>query len=158
MSPGSGDAARARRAGSYSCAVRVTLLLCDYAQVANGKLTAVGAGWTSTSPVTTHAVGILLDVPWDQANAPFTWTLELRDADGRPVLQDGPNGAIPVQAGGQIEVGRPVGLPPGTPIPVCIAIPVHGVVLQPSARYVWEFAVDGGTRDDWVLRFGTREV
>lgn len=136
--------------------MKVTLLLCDYAQVANGKLTAVGAGWSFTSPVTSHAVGILVDVPWDQANVRMHWRLELRDADGRAVTQDGPEGPVPVQAGGEIEVGRPAGTPPGTPIPVCIAIPVHGVVLQPSSRYAWEFSVDGVTQDDWVLRFGTR--
>ncbi|MFP5218527.1 MAG: hypothetical protein ACLGIG_02140 [Actinomycetes bacterium] len=82
--------------------------------------------------------------------------LELRDADGHPVTQPGPDGPVPVLAVGEIEVGRPVGTPPGTPIPVCIAIPVHGVVLRPSSRYVWEFSVDGKTRDEWVLRFGTR--
>ena len=136
--------------------MKVTLLLCDYAQVANGKLTAVGAGWSFTSPVTSHAVGILVDVPWDQANVRMHWRLELRDADGHAVTQDGADGPVPVQAGGEIEVGRPAGTPPGTPIPVCIAIPVHGVVLQPSSRYAWEFSVDGATQDDWVLRFGTR--
>jgi hypothetical protein len=136
--------------------MKATLLLCDYAQVAGGKLTAVGAGWTFTSPVTSHAVGILLDVPWDMANVRMPWRIELKDADGRAVIQDGPDGPVPVQAGGEIEVGRPVGTPAGTPIPVAIAIPVHGVVLQPSARYVWEFTLNGETQDDWVLRFGTR--
>jgi hypothetical protein len=136
--------------------VKATLLLCDYAQVAGGKLTAVGAGWTFTSPLTSHAVGILLDVPWDLANVRMPWTLQLKDADGHPVTQDGPNGPVPVQAGGELEVGRPAGYPAGTPIPACFAIPVHGVVLAPSSRYVWEFTVDGETRDEWVLRFGTR--
>lgn len=136
--------------------MKVTLLLCDYAQVMGGKLTVVGAGWTFTSPVTTHAVGVLVDVPWDQANMRMAWSLELRDADGAPVLQDGPDGAVPVGAGGQLEVGRPAGLPPGAAIPVCMAIPVHGVVLRPSTRYVWQFAVDGQTRDDWHLAFATR--
>ncbi len=136
--------------------MKATLLLCDFAQVAGGKLTAVGAGWTFTSPVTTHAVGILLDVPWDQANVRMPWRLQLRDADGRTVLQEGPQGPVPVQAVGEIEVGRPAGTPPGTPIPVAIAIPVHGVALRPASRYVWELSVNGETRDDWVLRFGTR--
>lgn len=136
--------------------MKVTLLLCDYAQVAGGKLTAVGAGWTFTTPVTSHVVGILLDVPWDQANVRMPWALRLQDADGHAVMKDGTQGPVPVQAGGELEVGRPAGTPAGTPIPACFAIPVHGVVLQPSARYVWEFSVDGQTRDDWKLRFGTR--
>ncbi|HVM28600.1 MAG TPA: hypothetical protein VM433_13145 [Mycobacteriales bacterium] len=136
--------------------MKATLLLCDYAQVAGGKLTAVGAGWTFTSPVSSHAVGILLDVPWDKANVRLAWQLQLRDEDGQQVVQDGPGGPVPVQAGGEIEVGRPAGTPPGTPIPVAIALPVHGVVLLPSSRYVWEFAIDGETKDEWVLRFGTR--
>jgi hypothetical protein len=138
--------------------MKATLLLCDFAQVAGGKLTAVGAGWTFTSPVTTHAVGILLDVPWDLANVRMTWTLQLKDADGQPVVQDGPAGPLPVQAGGELEVGRPAGYPAGTPIPACFAIPVHGIVLAPGARYTWEFSVDGETHDEWVLRFGTRSA
>ena len=136
--------------------MKATLLLCDYAQVAGGKLTAVGAGWTFTSAVTTHAVGILLDVPWDLANTRMTWNLELKDADGQPVLQEGPSGSVAVQAGGELEVGRPAGYAAGTPIPACFAIPVHGVVLTPGSRYVWEFSVDGETREEWLLRFGTR--
>ena len=88
----------------------------------------------------------------------MTWTLDLRDADGRPVEHAGPDGVVAVRAAGEIEVGRPAGMPPGTPIPVCMAIPVHGIELRPSSRYVWEFAVDGVTRDDWVLRFGTRSA
>jgi hypothetical protein len=138
--------------------VRTTLLLCDYAQVAGGKLTAVGAGWTFTSPLTSHAVGILLDVPWDLANTRMTWRLELKDADGQPVVQESAAGALPVQAGGEVEVGRPAGYPAGTPIPACFAIPVHGIVLQPGSRYTWEFSIDGETRDEWVLRFGTRSA
>jgi hypothetical protein len=136
--------------------VKATLLLCDYAQVANGKLTAVGAGWSVTTPLTTHAVGILLEVPWDLANVRLPWRLELKDADGGPVLQSTPAGEVPLQAAGEVEVGRPAGTPPGTPIPVCMALPVHGVALRPSSRYAWEFTLNGETRDDWVLRFGTR--
>lgn len=138
--------------------MKATLLLCDYAQVADGKLTAVGAGWTFTSPLTSHAVGILLDVPWDLANTRMTWKLALKDADGQPVVQEAPAGAMAVQAKGELEVGRPVGYPAGTPIPACFAIPVHGLALVPDSRYVWEFSVDGQTRDEWVLRFGTRPV
>jgi len=138
--------------------VKATLLLCDYAQVVGGKLTAVGAGWTYTSPLTSHAVALLLDVPWDLANKKMSWHLELKDADGQPVLQDGKAGPVPVRAQGELEVGRPAGYPAGTPIPACFAIPVHSIALQPSSRYVWEFSVDGQTRDEWVLRFGTRET
>lgn len=136
--------------------MKVTLLLCDYAQVADGKLTIVGAGWTHTSPVTTHAVGVIVDVPWDLANVRLEWTLDLRDADGRLVHQDAGRGPVPLQASGEMEVGRPVGTPPGTPIPVCMAIPVYGLTLQPAARFVWGFSVNGATQDDWVLPFSTR--
>ena len=136
--------------------MKATLLLCDYAQVVGGKLTAVGAGWTYTSPLTSHAVALLLDVPWDLANMKMSWQLELKDADGQPVLQDGKAGPVPVRAQGELEVGRPAGYPAGTPIPACFAIPVHGIVLAPESRYVWEFSVDGQTRDEWSLRFGTR--
>ena len=64
--------------------VRATLLLCDYAAVAEGKLNILGAGWTTTHNVTTHAVAVLLEVPWDRTNAKMTIQLELKEQAGSP--------------------------------------------------------------------------
>ena len=49
--------------------VKVTMLLADFAQVADGKLTVVGGGWSLTGPEPTpFGIAILVHVPWDQAN------------------------------------------------------------------------------------------
>ena len=62
-------------------------LLADFAQVADGKLTVVGGGWSLTGPEPTpFGIAILVHVPWDQANRRHTLRLELVDADGQPVM------------------------------------------------------------------------
>ncbi len=73
--------------------MKVTLLLCDAAQVAEGKLYCMGAGWTQTGPgPTTMALGIIVYVPWDRTNAALQLVLELREADGTVVRLPGPAG------------------------------------------------------------------
>ncbi len=135
--------------------MKATLLLCDFASVAEGKLNILGAGWSMTNNVTNHAVAILLDVPWDRTNAKMTLQLELKEQDGQPVLQPGPTGQVAVRVDIDFEVGRPPGLHRGTSIPVPFAVPV-ALQLVPGQRYYWELSVDGATQDDWVLTFSTR--
>ena len=66
------------------------MLLADFAQVADGKLTVVGGGWSLTGPEPTpFGIAILVHVPWDQANRRHTLRLELVDADGEPVTVPG---------------------------------------------------------------------
>lgn len=135
--------------------VRATLLLCDYAAVAEGKLNILGAGWTTTHNVTTHAIAILLEVPWDRTNAMMTIRLELKEQDGQAVVQQGPAGPLPVRVDGEFEVGRPPGMHPGSSIPVPFAFPVS-LQLAQGQRYYWEFSVNGDTQEHWVLPFNTR--
>jgi hypothetical protein len=64
--------------------MRVTMLLCDYAQAADGKLNIIGGGWSLTGPrPTPFGIAVLFQVPWDQANARHSFRLELLDADGQ---------------------------------------------------------------------------
>ena len=66
--------------------MRVTMLLADFAQVSDGKLTIVGGGWSLTGPeAVPFGIAILIRVPWDQANQRHVMRLELLDADGQPV-------------------------------------------------------------------------
>lgn len=135
--------------------MKATLLLCDFAAVAEGKLNILGAGWTITTSVTSHAVAILLEVPWDRTNCKMIFQLELKEQDGQPVVQSGPTGPQPVRVDGEFEVGRPPGIHPGSAIPVPFAFPV-ALQLASGQRYYWEFSVNGATQDDWVLQFSTR--
>ena len=137
--------------------MRVTLLLADFAQVADNKLYVMGGGWSVAGPGPTNmAVAIKVEVPWDQTNRPHEWRLELVDADGQPVARPTPEGDQPIMVSGEFEVGRPSGLTEGTPIDLPMAVNLAGVPLPPGQRLVWTLWIDGESREDWELRFTTR--
>jgi hypothetical protein len=136
------------------CNCNVTLMLADYACVASQKLTAVGAGWTVTGPIPTpSALAALIDVPWTETNTPHHVSFSLTDADGAPVLN---HDGQPIRVETDFEVGRPPGVPAGTSIPVPLAVNVGPIPLRPGSRYVWEFTLDGDSKEGWRLPFFTR--
>ncbi|MGA2926314.1 MAG: hypothetical protein ABSG43_10020 [Solirubrobacteraceae bacterium] len=138
--------------------MRVTMLLCDYAQAADGKLNIIGGGWSLTGPrPTPFGIAVLFQVPWDQANARHSFRLELLDADGQPVSFPGPDDrpqAVAVE--GSFETGRPAGLRPGAPLDFPFAMNYGPLPLAPGQRFEWRLTVDGHSEDDWRLAFGTR--
>jgi hypothetical protein len=120
----------------------VQLILCDAAQAdpATGKVHMLGAGWSRTSTPAPHAVAVLVKVPWDRSNQKLHLTLELHDADGNVVAFDTPGGRQPVVAEGDVEVGRPVGLAPGSPLDASFALNVAPLPLAPG-RYNWHLSI-----------------
>jgi hypothetical protein len=137
--------------------MRVTLILADYAQAAEGKLNIIGGGWTITGPIPSpSAIGLIVDVPWDQANTKHRFLIELLDSDGQPVMVDTPEGERPLQIGGEFEVGRPPGIKRGTPLSFTTAFNLPPQPLEPGSRFEWKLAINGETRDDWRLPFSTR--
>jgi hypothetical protein len=142
-------------------AVKVTMLLTDFAQVADGKLTIVGGGWSLTGPEPTpFGIAILVHVPWDQANRRHTLRLELVDADGQPVTSpgDGEEEERPIVFLDDIEfeVGRPAGIKPGTPLELPLAVNSGPLPLVPGSRYEWRLSIDGEGDEDWRLAFSVR--
>jgi hypothetical protein len=138
--------------------MRVTMMLADHAEVAEGKLFIAGAGWFVAGPgPITSGVALLFHIPWERTNRRITFSLRLVDADGHPVIQPGPLGEQPIQMGGQFEVGRPAGIPHGSEINVPIAV---NTVLQltPGKQFTWVLEVDGHADEDWRLSFMTREL
>jgi hypothetical protein len=118
-----------------------TLLLCDAAEAVNGKLYILGGGWSvilAPRRPTPVMLAVKLAVPWDQSNQKHTITATLLDADGDPVDL----GMGPVQAEGEVEVGRPPGLKPGTNLDVVFVLP-FGLLAFESGSYVWQLDVDG---------------
>src|SRR5664280_156900 len=159
--PGSGPPAHfAIRSASEPVAsptVRVTMMLCDAAQVSDGKLYVLGGGWSMTGPdPVPSAIALKIDVGWHEAEAAHHWELFLEDADGRPVLVDTPEGEHPVEVRGEFTVGRPPGIPEGSPIDVALAVNLGPLPLTPGTRYTWRMAIDGESQTDWVLGFTTR--
>jgi hypothetical protein len=119
----------------------VTALLCDHAQVADGKLFISGGGWTFTGPGPfTHAIAFKLNIPWSEANERHTLAAHLTDEDGHSVtLGEPPN---EVRFGTQFEVGRPVGLPAGAPLSMPLAVNLGPMELEPGAGYAWVVSID----------------
>lgn len=133
-------------------------MLCDSAQVADGKLYILGGGWSVTGPdPAPSAIAIKLEVDWHEAATGHHWELYLVDADGREVSFDTPDGTRQaIEIRGDFEVGRPHGVPAGTPIDLPLAINLGPLPLPPGARYIWHFTVDGESEPGWALSFTTR--
>jgi hypothetical protein len=137
--------------------MRVTLMLADAAQSVDNKLYILGGGWSVTGPdPLPFAIAIKLEVPWDQTNQRHAWVLRLVDEDGQAVTVPTDEGPRDVEISGEFEVGRPPGIPPGTPIDLSLAINSGPIPIPPGGRYVWRLALDGEENDAWELRFATR--
>lgn len=139
--------------------MRVTMLLADAAQVANGKLYLLGGGWSITGPqVPPMAVALKIDVPWNEANRRHSWKLSLVDGDGQAVQVPGPEGPQEVFAGGEFEVGRPPGLAEGSDIDLPLAVNMGPLPLPAGNRYAWRLWIDDDTHADWVRPFTVRSA
>lgn len=131
-----------------SSPIEAHLLLADAAQVdPSGKVHLLGAGWSvTTSPTAPQAVVAFIRVPWDRTNVPLDVSMELVDDDGRPVLLPGPpEGELApiMDFRTQLEVGRPAGVAPGTPIGSSFAVNLQPMPLPPG-RYSWRLEVAEG--------------
>ena len=135
------------------------MLVADFAQVADGKLTVVGGGWSLTGPeLVPFGIALLIQVPWDRANQRHVMRLELVDADGQPVLvETDEDGDQPIVFFDDMpfEVGRPPGLKPGTYLDFPVAVNSAPLSLEPGL-YVWRLTIDDEADPDWRLPFTVR--
>ena len=137
----------------------MTMLLADAAQVADGKLYILGAGWSLTGPQPMpSAVVLKLDIDRHEVGREHYWELFLEDADGHPVGIDTPEGRQAVEVRGEFSVGEPVGIPDGAPVDLPIAINFGPLPLEPASRYVWRLVIDGETPLGGTLGFSTRSM
>jgi hypothetical protein len=140
--------------------MKATLMLADFATVAEGKLTIVGGGWTITGPgPAPFAIALKLEVPWHQAMDPHKLRLELLDADGQPVLTQTPQGMLPITIEAEMDSASaniPVDVKPGTPIDAMLAFNLPPMPVAPGGRYEWRLSIDGKEREDWHVAFNTR--
>lgn len=136
--------------------MRATLLLCDFAQVAEGKLSVLGGGWNIKGNGTPMALGAVIEIPWSETNQPHRWAVRLVDADGHPVTVSGGDGQpFELTVGGQVEVGRPPGFPAGIPQSVPVAINFGPVPLGFSQRFRFILEIDGESDENWQVGFTT---
>jgi len=131
------------------------MLLCDHAQAAEGKLYINGGGVVVNTPGAPLGIALLIGVPWTQTNRRHHWKLLLVTADGAPVSVATPVGEQPVVVEADFEVGRPVGLPSGTEIPLPVAINFGPLGLPPASQFEWRLEIDGTSEEHWRLSFFT---
>ena len=137
--------------------MKVNLLLADHADAVGGKLYINGGGWNVTGPQPApFAIAMLIEVPWDQTNTKHRVLLELLDADGNEVEVASDDGSQPVKIESILEVGRPPGVKPGTPLAVPFAVNFGPIPLEAGTQYVWRLSIDGHSEEDWNLTFSTR--
>lgn len=139
--------------------MKVSVLLADNAQAADGKLYILGAGWaTTTSPTAPMALAILIEVPWTEANRQHRLIVRLLDQDGKPVTVPTPMGeqAFRLEAG--FVVGRPPQAIPGTPLNVPIAMNFGPLPLAPGCRFIWAIYIDNEQEESRIgeVAFSTR--
>lgn len=134
---------------------KVNMMLADAAQVAAGKLSLLGGGWSMIVPGGPFAVCGIIDIPWHQGTDWHTLRLELIDADGEPVLVPGPNGDEPLvfePPRHRSTIGPHV--KPGTSLGWPFALTVGpGLPLEPGAMYEWRLTIDGKHEEGWSLAF-----
>lgn len=132
-------------------------MLCDSVQVAADKLFILGGGWSVTGPepVPSGLAGII-EVDWDEAGSDHHWELFLSDEDGAPVTFPTPEGDQSVEIRGDFNLGRPEGLPPGSPVSLPLGINFAPLPLLGGKRYMWRLVIDGETHEGWVVAFSVR--
>jgi len=137
---------------------KVTLMLADHAQAAEGKLNVIGGGWTITGPgPVPFAIAALIEMPWDAVGVEHTLRFDLIDDQGRPVMTETDSGEQSVAIQGQFFLAPQPGIKRGTPLTMPIAVNLSPPPAIPAnGRYEWRLEIDGETHEDWRIGFSTR--
>jgi hypothetical protein len=130
------------------------LILCDFAQVTDGKLTIVGGGWNEIH-VLGHpfSVAALIEVPWSAQGRRHEVLLELLDEDGYPVMNDELGVPVRVEALLEINEGDTTPERMGVSVNVPFACMFPPLPLKAGRRYVWQLSVDGTSNTGWRAAF-----
>lgn len=120
------------------------ILLCDAAQVADGKLYILGGGWSQGNVVGPFQFSVALRVitAWNETNTRHQFTLRILTPDGQVLL--GPRGNPMFEMQGEFEVGRPPGTPHGANQVNCLAVPLPPFLFE-TGTYEFRFEVGGET-------------
>ncbi len=125
------------------------LILADSAQIVGNKLYLMGGGWDvltvgSAFPVQQRcAVAASYRVPWNETNEKHEVEIEVVTEDGESLAN----------VKGQVEVGRPAGIPPGTDQRAQIAAEIV-LTLQKAGSLAIVARIEGAER----ARVGFRVV
>jgi hypothetical protein len=141
--------------------MRVQAFLCNHAEVQNNLLYAMGIGVDRTFippgqpapwPVTI-AIGISVTVPWTQTNQQHTVSIDLVDADEKPVeVPTSPDTSAPFEAGLAFNVGRPPDLRTGDDQTVSLAFGLPGLPMPALGDYRFRVRIDGSVEQELRYR------
>jgi hypothetical protein len=118
--------------------INATLMLCDFAQVAEGKLFIAGGGWSYTNRLHGY-VACLLRIPWVDLQRSIAGSLTLVDEAGSEVI--GPSEEV-VRSGFDLKVAANAKADRTIPLDAPMAIPLP-IVDLPMGRYKLIFVLDG---------------
>ncbi len=115
-------------------------LLCDWAEVLNGKLYVAGAGFSQVLAATpvSLALALLIYVRWHETNTPRHIRIALLNEDGESVRDSNDQ---PFGIEGDIEMGRRPGTKPGSVFPAPVAFRLPPMVFS-AGGYRFELHID----------------
>ncbi len=127
-----------------------TLIVANHAEAINGLLYLSGAGWTDLhrhiqgglAPVSHFGIGMVIRVPWQETNHKHSYIVEVRTSAADAVI---------VHAEGEISVGRPPQLPPGSIQHTVVAITVD-LTFPHAGSYQVIAMMDGKDAPAWTFR------
>ena len=127
------------------------LLPANHVEAINGLLYMVGGGWTDSHrqirgnvvPSTHFGIGISVRVPWNETNQPHTFVLEVQNDDATVTV---------ARAEGEINVGRPPQLPPGSTQHAVLAVNIDTVFPAPGGYRIVASIDDGKDTATWAFR------
>jgi hypothetical protein len=131
--------------------IRTWLMLCDGAQVIDGKFFILGGGFESFgADPQPFALAGRIDMPPSALGSDHKWELYLEDTEGRSVL---PAEVSPISQ--QFAISDIPGFDDAY-VSIPFVVSFGALQLAPGQRYVWRLYVDGRTDDTWFLNFTVR--
>lgn len=134
--------------------IRVTFILCDFAQVEGGKLFVSGGGWSvTTTPTAICGLALVLEVPGATNKMPIDLTISLCDAAGELVLLNDNDDPRTVVLNGQLIIDPTEILNEDAPVVVPVALNVPPMNLVAERSYKWVLAINDERRAEWERAF-----
>jgi hypothetical protein len=129
------------------------LCLANHVEAINGLLYMTGGGWTEhhrpplqpngQTTISHVGIAVMVRIPWNETNRPHRFQVEIQDLDGSSLMK----------VEGDLNVGRPPQIVPGTAQHACLAI--NGELVFPRAgSYVLRAVLNGdiATKRTWEFR------
>jgi hypothetical protein len=130
--------------------VRVDALLCDSAQVVDGKLYLLGGGWSATLAVPhSSAIALVVSLP-ASSDGKHRVDLALVDDAGAPLMFPTSDGEVPLRISAEFETAP---IPGAATVTVPLAIGLGPLPCAPDRGYEWRISVDGQSNPEWKVAF-----